>query len=113
VFEHNGQYYVLDYKSNALGESDSAYTDQAMGEAILDKRYDLQYVLYLLALHRLLKARLPDYDYDRHVGGAVYLFLRGIEAPGNGAFVDKPPRTLIEQLDALFDGDTLDGEVAA
>lgn len=113
VFEHEGQYYVLDYKSNALGESDSAYTDQAMGEAILDKRYDLQYVLYLLALHRLLKARLPDYDYDQHVGGAVYLFLRGIEAPGNGAFVDKPPRTMIEQLDALFDGNTAEGEVAA
>src|SRR5690606_4986692 len=65
VFEHKGQYYVLDYKSNALGEDDAAYTDQAMGQAILDKRYDLQYVLYLLALHRLLKARLPDYDYDQ------------------------------------------------
>ncbi|MDX1560461.1 MAG: exodeoxyribonuclease V subunit beta, partial [Marinobacter sp.] len=71
VFEHNGRYYVLDYKSNTLGEDDSTYTDQAMGNAILDKRYDLQYVLYLLALHRLLKARLPDYDYDRHIGGAV------------------------------------------
>jgi len=113
VFEHNGQYYVLDYKSNALGESDSAYTDQAMGEAILDKRYDLQYVLYLLALHRLLKARLPDYDYDRDVGGAVYLFLRGIQSSTGGAFVDKPPKVLMEQLDALFDGDTAEGEDAA
>ncbi|GBO84399.1 exodeoxyribonuclease V subunit beta [Marinobacter salsuginis] len=113
VFEHEGRYYVLDYKSNTLGEDDSAYTDQAMGDAILDKRYDLQYVLYLLALHRLLKARLPDYDYDRHIGGAVYLFLRGVESPGGGAFSDKPPRTLIEQLDALFDGESVSGEVAA
>lgn len=113
VFEHNGQYYVLDYKSNYLGDGDSAYTDQAMGEAILEKRYDLQYVLYLLALHRLLKARLPDYDYDQHVGGAVYLFLRGIHAPGAGAFTDKPPRALIEQLDAMFDGIAAPGEVAA
>ena len=113
VFEHEGRYYVLDYKSNTLGEDDSAYTDQAMGDAILDKRYDLQYVLYLLALHRLLKARLPDYDYDRHVGGAVYLFLRGIDSTGGGAFSDKPPRALIEQLDALFDGESLTGEVAA
>ncbi|WP_372986147.1 exodeoxyribonuclease V subunit beta [Marinobacter sp.] len=113
VFEHGGRYYVLDYKSNTLGEDDSAYTDQAMGQAILDKRYDLQYVLYLLALHRLLKARLPGYDYDQHIGGAVYLFLRGIHAPGAGAFTDKPPRALIEQLDALFDGDTLHGEDAA
>ena len=113
VFEHNGQYYVLDYKSNYLGDNDSAYTDQAMGEAILEKRYDLQYVLYLLALHRLLKARLPDYDYDQHIGGAVYLFLRGVNAPGAGAFTDKPPRALIEQLDAMFDGKAAPGEVAA
>ncbi|HTN34137.1 MAG TPA: exodeoxyribonuclease V subunit beta, partial [Marinobacter sp.] len=86
VFEHEGQYYVLDYKSNTLGDKDTDYTDQAMGEAILDKRYDLQYVLYLLALHRLLKTRLPDYDYDTHVGGAVYLFLRGYLAPTAGVF---------------------------
>jgi exodeoxyribonuclease V beta subunit len=112
VFEHNGRYYVLDYKSNVLGDNDSAYTNQAMGEAILDKRYDLQYVLYLLALHRLLKARLPDYDYDQHVGGAVYLFLRGIHAPGAGAFCDKPPKALMEQLDAMFDGNAA-AEVAA
>jgi len=112
VFEHDGQYYVLDYKSNTLGDNDSAYTDQAMGDAILDKRYDLQYILYLLALHRLLKARLPDYDYDTHIGGAVYLFLRGVNAPTAGAFTDKPPKTLIEQLDAMFDGNT-PGEVAA
>ncbi|PHQ24971.1 exodeoxyribonuclease V subunit beta [Marinobacter guineae] len=113
VFEHNGQYYVLDYKSNALGENDSAYTDQTMGDAILNKRYDLQYVLYLLALHRLLKARLPGYDYDQHIGGAVYLFLRGVHSPSGGAFTDKPPKALIEQLDALFDGEQVSGEVAA
>ena len=112
VFEHNGRYYVLDYKSNALGEDDSAYTRQAMGEAILEKRYDLQYVLYLLALHRLLKARLPDYDYDTHIGGAVYLFLRGIESSSSGVFADKPPRVLIESLDALFDGHANRGKAA-
>ena len=112
VFEHEGRYYVLDYKSNSLGEDDSAYTRQAMGEVILEKRYDLQYVLYLLALHRLLKARVADYDYDRHIGGAVYLFLRGIEGPTSGVFADKPPRALIEALDALFDGHGDEGEAA-
>ncbi|WP_029654928.1 exodeoxyribonuclease V subunit beta [Marinobacter daepoensis] len=113
VFEHKGQYYVLDYKSNTLGEVDGDYTDQNMGDAILAKRYDLQYVLYLLALHRLLKARLPGYDYDQHIGGAVYLFLRGVHSATSGTFTDKPPRTLIEQLDALFDGTSLTGEVTA
>ncbi|QSP95579.1 exodeoxyribonuclease V subunit beta [Marinobacter salinisoli] len=111
VFEYQGRYYVLDYKSNHLGEDDSAYTHQAMGQAILDKRYDLQYLLYLLALHRLLKDRLPGYDYDRHMGGAVYLFLRGYRGPAAGTFADKPPKQLIEDLDALFDGG--EGEAAA
>jgi exodeoxyribonuclease V beta subunit len=78
VFEHQGRYYVADYKSNWLGPDDAAYTPAAMRAAILHARYELQYVLYLLALHRLLKSRLPDYDYERHVGGAVYVFLRGV-----------------------------------
>ena len=102
VFEHEGRYYVADYKSNWLGPDHGSYTVEAMRVEILHARYDLQYVLYLFALHRLLKARLPDYDYDRHVGGAVYIFLRGLHAPSQGLFVDRPPRALIEGLDALF-----------
>ncbi|MGN8343391.1 exodeoxyribonuclease V subunit beta [Pseudomonas sp. SMV71] len=104
TFEHDGQYYVADYKSNWLGVDDMAYTSQAMEQSILDNRYDLQYVLYLLALHRQLKARLPGYDYDRHVGGALYLFLRGTRSASQGVYFTKPPRSLIEQLDRLFQG---------
>ncbi|RXN90313.1 exodeoxyribonuclease V subunit beta [Achromobacter aloeverae] len=104
VFEYQGRYYVADYKSNRLGPDDAAYDARAMLGAILDHRYELQYVLYLLALHRLLRARLPDYDYDRHIGGAVYLFLRGSHAPGGGVYIDRPSRALIEALDALFAG---------
>lgn len=104
AFEHDGRYYVADYKSNWLGPDDLAYSGAAMEAAILEHRYDLQYVLYVLALHRQLRARLPDYDYDRHVGGAVYIFLRGTHSPTQGVYFAKPPRTLIEQLDALFRG---------
>ncbi|MHC8304064.1 exodeoxyribonuclease V subunit beta [Pseudomonas sp. PB3P13] len=106
IFEHDGRYYVADYKSNWLGVDDGAYTEQAMEQSILDNRYDLQYVLYLLALHRQLKARLADYDYDydRHIGGAVYLFLRGTRSPRQGVYFARPPRTLIERLDRLFQG---------
>lgn len=113
VFEHEGRYYVADYKSNWLGPVDAAYTPEVMRAAILEARYDLQYVLYLLALHRLLKARLPGYDYDRHVGGAVYLFLRGCHAPGQGVHADRPPRELIESLDRLFSGHGVEKEDAA
>lgn len=103
VFEHNGKYYVADYKSNYLGSNEAAYTESAMCDKILSSRYDLQYVIYLVALHKLLSVRLGElYDYDRHIGGAVYLFLRGIEAPTAGVFYDKPPRQLIEQLAELF-----------
>ncbi|MGY6630563.1 MAG: exodeoxyribonuclease V subunit beta [Wenzhouxiangella sp.] len=104
VFEHQGRYYVLDYKSNKLGDSAQAYTPEAMQASVLDKRYDLQFSVYTLALHRLLKSRLPDYDYDRHVGGSVYLYLRGCGAPGGGVFHYQPARELIEVLDALFTG---------
>ncbi|MEE2003161.1 exodeoxyribonuclease V subunit beta [Alkalimonas sp. MEB108] len=103
VFEYHGKYYVADYKSNWLGEHDADYNLDAMRSKILASRYDLQYVLYILALHKLLKARLGEaYCYDRHVGGAVYLFLRGHHADSRGAFFDRPPRQLIEALESEF-----------
>lgn len=104
VFCHQGRYYVLDYKSNHLGENGQAYSQAAMAAAMLEHRYDLQYVLYTLALHRLLRARLPDYDYDRHMGGVLYLFLRGVDADGQGVYSDQPARALIETLDNYFAG---------
>jgi len=113
TFEHEGRYYVADYKSNWLGADDTAYTQEAMVGAVLEHRYDLQYVIYLLALHRQLKARLPNYDYDRHMGGALYLFLRGSRAASKGVFFTRPPRELIEELDLCFQGSSqLTGEYA-
>ncbi|MBB3190597.1 exodeoxyribonuclease V subunit beta [Halomonas cerina] len=106
VVEHEGRFYVLDWKSNHLGRDDSAYSEAAMAEAVREKRYDLQYCLYLLALHRLLKARLPDYDIDRHLGGVLYVFLRGQGAPSRGVHRERPPRALIERLDVLFRAST-------
>ena len=100
VIEHDGRWYVMDYKTNQM----DADTHQAMTDKILEKRYDLQYSLYLLALHRLLKLRLPDYDYDQHIGGALYFFLRLVDQPGAGLYHDKPPRQFIEELDAHFCG---------
>jgi len=104
VFCYQERYYVLDYKSNHLGENESAYSEKAMKKAMLEHRYDLQYVLYTLALHRLLKARLPDYDYQQNIGGAVYLFLRGVNDRGQGIYLDKPQQSLIEALDEAFAG---------
>jgi DNA helicase/exodeoxyribonuclease V, beta subunit (EC 3.1.11.5) len=106
VFRHDGRYYLLDYKSNWLGESAEAYTQQAMAQAMQSHRYDLQYQLYSLALHRYLRHRLADYDYDQHFGGVIYLFLRGVEGDDSsqGVFTTRPERALIDGLDALFSG---------
>ena len=103
VFEHDGRYWVLDYKSNALGARDGDYTLQVMQGAMLEHRYDVQAALYLLALHRLLQARLgPAYDPARQLGGAVYLFLRGIDGPAAGCCPVDAPLALIDALDAML-----------
>lgn len=104
VFEFEGQYFVLDYKSNHLGDNTRSYGSKALAGAMLSHRYDLQLILYTLALHRLLKARRPRYRYQRDMGGAVYLFLRGVDRNHNGVYGHKPPQALIEQLDENFEG---------
>jgi len=108
VLLHEGRYYVLDYKSNHLPD----YTPAQLQQAMLVHRYDVQAVLYVLALHRLLRSRLGlGYDYERHMGGALYLFLRGIDQAGSGLLALQPPRALIETLDAAF-GPTKRAETA-
>ncbi|WP_083006445.1 exodeoxyribonuclease V subunit beta [Halomonas sp. GT] len=104
AFEHQGRFYVLDWKSNYLGPNDSDYEPDALRHALLAKRYDLQAALYLLAMHRLLKARLPNYDPHQHLGGSMTVFLRGSRSPGRGVFSEPAPVELIEALDSLFAG---------
>ena len=102
VLQHNQRYWVVDYKSNKLND----YAAGTLQEAVLHKRYEVQYVLYTLALHRLLRVRLPNYDYAQHMGGAVYIFMRGIHQSGSGVHFQRPPQVLIESLDSLFAGIT-------
>lgn len=106
VFRWQGRYYLLDYKSNWLGESPESYTPEAMEQAMCEHRYDLQYQIYTLALHRYLRHRIPGYAYERHFGGVIYLFLRGIQGNGSaqGIFTTRPEKALIHGLDALFSG---------
>ena len=104
TFCWKGKFYLLDYKSNYLGEDASYYTQEAMAEAMIDHRYDLQYQLYSLALHRFLQQRMPNYDYETHFGGVYYLFLRGTERidSQNGIFFYRPAIEFISEFDALF-----------
>nr|WP_232037545.1 exodeoxyribonuclease V subunit beta [Candidatus Erwinia haradaeae] len=79
VFFWDNRYYLVDYKSNWLGNKNSAYTKQAMHEVMQVHRYDIQYQIYALALHRHLRCSIKEYDYKQHFGGIIYLFLRGLD----------------------------------
>jgi len=100
VFEQGGRYYLIDWKTNHLGWTPDDYAQTPLRQEMERCLYPLQYLIYTVALHRHLTARLPGYDYDRHGGGVFYLFLRGIDrrSPGQGVHADRPPRTLVERL---------------
>ena len=105
VLRHDGRYYVLDYKSNWLGERVADYVPARLAAAMREQRYLLQMLLYTVALHRYLRERLPGYDVARDVGGAIYLFARAAGlAPAAGVYRECPPPGLITELDALFAG---------
>ncbi|GAB6043931.1 exodeoxyribonuclease V subunit beta [Endothiovibrio diazotrophicus] len=107
VFRVGDRYYLADYKSNHLGDALGDYGPDALAAAMAEHRYDLQYLIYTVALHRHLRRSLPGYDYRRHFGGVFYLFLRGLtpRLPGNGVWFDHPDPALIDALDRYFAGD--------
>ncbi|MDQ6569119.1 MAG: PD-(D/E)XK nuclease family protein, partial [Haemophilus parahaemolyticus] len=104
IAKANGKFYVIDYKSNFLGYLPQDYRQARLAKTIGQYRYDLQYLLYTLAVHRYLRARLGEsYDYDRDFGGVAYLFLRGMNGePNSGVYFDKPSKALIDGMDLLF-----------
>ncbi len=111
TFEWQGQYFILDYKSNHLGDSHEDYHTDTVHAAMADHRYDIQLIIYTLALHRYLKLRLADYSYEKHIGGGYYLFLRGLSSGEGGhkygQYFHKPEKAMIEALDALIQGEPL------
>ncbi|MGL1293739.1 exodeoxyribonuclease V subunit beta [Vibrio parahaemolyticus] len=109
VFEHQGKYYVLDWKSNHLGDDVTHYHGEALKSAMADHRYDLQYQIYALALHRFLRSRLANYQYEQHFGGVYYLFLRGMDGQSDhGIFAAKPTLEFLQEMDRLIDGQALE-----
>jgi exodeoxyribonuclease V beta subunit len=114
------RYVVVDYKTNWLGGFGPAgpepltawhYRPAALAEAMRHAHYPLQALLYAVALHRFLRWRQPAYDPDRHLGGVLYLFVRGMCGPATpvvvgqpcGVFSWRPPSGLVEDLSALLD----------
>ncbi|PKN59659.1 MAG: exodeoxyribonuclease V subunit beta, partial [Deltaproteobacteria bacterium HGW-Deltaproteobacteria-11] len=105
VFEHGGKFYLLDWKSNHLGNRPEDYSREKLGRAMGKNLYPLQYLLYTVALNRYLSLRVRDYDYDTCFGGVLYVFLRGV-SPENGGetgvFRDIPPVAMVRELTELL-----------
>lgn len=100
VLKFEDRFYVLDWKSNRLGNRIEDYHETAMEQAIAESFYDLQYHLYTLALDKYLRLRLPDYDFEKHYGGVRYVFLRGVtpERPELAIHRTRPTRSTMEEL---------------
>ncbi|MNF37038.1 RecBCD enzyme subunit RecB [compost metagenome] len=102
TFEHDGRWYIADYKSNWLGPDASYYGGERLLQALAGEHYYLQYLIYLVALRRFLRQRLADFD-NSQLGGAYYLFLRGM--PSAGVYFSRPNDGLLDALDNLFEGE--------
>ena len=102
-FEHNQKFYVLDWKSNFLGDSISDYSYEKLKSAMNENNYHLQYLIYTLAIIKFLKTRKKDFDYERDFGGVFYLFVRGIRiGEESGIFFTKPSIEIINKLKNIF-----------
>ncbi|PIE72181.1 MAG: exodeoxyribonuclease V subunit beta [Deltaproteobacteria bacterium] len=99
-----GRYYILDYKTNDLGNTLSAYDSNALASAMRLHNYGLQFWLYTVVLHRHLQNIIPDYSYIRDFGGVLYLFVRGMspEHPGGSVYESKPDYQTLQRLTAFF-----------
>lgn len=106
IFEWQGRFYLADYKSSHLGNGFADYQPAALARHVAANYYDLQYLIYALALHRYLTSRLPGYDPARHFGGVYYLYLRGMSAaePGAGIYAKALASPLLVELDQLMGG---------
>ncbi len=103
VFEFQGKFYLVDWKSNYLGSNIEDYGRDALQQSIISGLYFLQYHIYSLALHLYLEKRLPDYRYEHCFGGVFYVFLRGVKqnlGPDYGIYHDLPAFSIIERLKA-------------
>ncbi|WP_168867751.1 exodeoxyribonuclease V subunit beta [Enterobacteriaceae endosymbiont of Plateumaris braccata] len=101
----NNKYYIIDYKSNWLGKNYNKYTNKCMEKDINLNRYDLQYQIYTLVLHKYLYSRIKNYNYEKHFGSVLYLYIRGInniKNSSNGIWEIRPSYKLIKKLDQLI-----------
>ncbi len=105
IFEARGRYYIIDWKSNDLGGNLNDYDTLSMARSMHESYYYLQAAIYLLALHKYLRKRLPGYDFEKHIGGIFYMYVRGIknDFPEAGVYGMRPGRKTLELLENIFE----------
>lgn len=106
VFEYEGKYYIVDWKTNFLGSRFSDYREENLRDAMMRSGYVLQYHLYAAALCMRMKQGMNGFDYDAF-GGVYYLFPRGMGKGEDGIWFDRPPMECINGLVKLFSGEEL------
>ncbi|RIK13193.1 MAG: exodeoxyribonuclease V subunit beta, partial [Acidobacteria bacterium] len=123
VLRTGGRYLVVDYKTNWLGRPEEPltaadYRPEMLDEAMGHSSYPLQALLYAVVAHRFLRWRLPGYDPARHLGGVLYLYVRGmcgadipvVDGHPCGVFSWKPPVALVTAVSDLLDGRDAGGD---
>jgi len=104
VFQHGERFYIVDWKSNRIGGTPGSFDSAGLAGEMAMHGYYLQYLIYTVALDAVLAQRLAGYDYERHMGGVYYVFLRGVDnaVPGRGIFNERPAASLIAALSRLL-----------
>ncbi|MDN8283988.1 UvrD-helicase domain-containing protein [Acinetobacter baumannii] len=103
VYFDGQRYHIADYKSNYLGENLADYSVESIAQSMSLASYWLQAGLYLVALHRYLKVKMQNYDIERHLGGATYLYLRGMNGEAEqGYYYWQPSTEFVLRLDAIL-----------
>ena len=108
IFESGGRYYIIDWKSNDLGNNLNDYDEAGLAQSMFESHYYLQAAIYLLALDKFLSNRLPDYDFNKHIGGVFYLYVRGMNSdfPGTGVYHMPPDKESLQLTRDIFELET-------
>lgn len=104
-FERDGRFFIIDWKSNHLGNRYEDYNSESLKETMKSEHYILQYHIYLTAIDKYLQLRYKGYSYEKNFGGVYYIFLRGIDGKSDsGVYFDRPSAEMVKRLREVLIG---------
>ena len=107
VAKTGDKYYIIDWKSNNLGDDFSDYRKENIEAEMKKHNYYLQYMLYLTAFDNYMRKVDANYSYEKNFGGIRYVFLRGVKTGSDetGIFYDRPTESDLRKIQKLFEGE--------